>query len=111
MYWNYNNLKAFDVDKELAMRAAEVLKAVAHPLRLLIVETLQDGERSVGEIVEALGEKQAITSQQLNLMKDRGVLASRRDGAKVYYRIQNPNVIRVLDCVYDHCQARKREGG
>ena len=96
------------MDKELAIHAAEVLKAVAHPLRLLIVETLQDGERSVGEIVDALGEKQAITSQQLNLMKDRGVLASRREGAKVFYRIQNPNVIRVLNCVYDHCEAGRQ---
>jgi len=95
------------MDKELAIRAAEVLKAVAHPLRLLIVETLQDGERSVGEIVEALGEKQAITSQQLTLMKDRGVLASRREGTKVYYRIAYPNVIRVLGCVYDHCESGK----
>lgn len=96
------------MDRELAIHAAEVLKAVAHPLRLMIVETLQDGERSVGEIVETLGEKQAITSQQLNLMKDRGVLAARREGAKVFYRIQNPNVIRVLNCVYDHCEPQRR---
>ena len=44
---------------------------------------------------------------QLNLMKDRGVLASRREGARVYYRIANPNVIRVLGCVYDHCESGK----
>ena len=66
------------MDRELATHAAEVLKAVAHPLRLQIVEVLSEGEMSVGEIVEALGEKQAITSQQLNLMKDKGVLTSRR---------------------------------
>lgn len=94
------------MDKELATHAAEVLKAVAHPLRLLIIEVLQDGERCVGEIVEALGEKQAVTSQQLNMMRDRGVLACRREGAKVFYRIANPNVIRVLDCVYDHCDSK-----
>jgi ArsR family transcriptional regulator len=96
------------MDKELARHAAEVLKAVAHPLRLQIVEVLATGELSVGEIVEAVGEKQAITSQQLNLMKDKGVLASRRHGAKVYYRIENSNVTRVLGCVYDHCRARER---
>lgn len=96
------------MDKELARHAAEVLKAVAHPLRLQIVEVLAQGELSVGEIVEAVGEKQAIASQQLNLMKDKGVLASRRDGARVYYRIENPNVTRVLGCVYDHCKTRKR---
>jgi DNA-binding transcriptional ArsR family regulator len=99
------------MDKELAMHAAEVLKAVAHPLRLQIVEALEGGEKSVGEIVEALGEKQAITSQQLNLMKDRGVLASRREGPKVFYRILNPNVIRVLNCVYDHCETAGRPQG
>jgi len=96
------------MDKELAERAAEVLKTVAHPLRLQIVELLREGERSVGEIVDSLGEKQAVTSQQLNLMKDKGVLASRRDGARVYYRILNPDVVRVLDCVYKHCEFRKR---
>ena len=96
------------MDKELARHAAEVLKAVAHPLRLQIVEVLAQGELSVGEIVEAVGEKQAITSQQLNLMKDKGVLASRRDGVRVYYRIENPNMTRVLGCVYDHCKTRKR---
>jgi ArsR family transcriptional regulator len=100
--------EAIFMDKELAMHAAEVLKAVAHPLRLQIVEALQDGEKSVGEIVEALGEKQAVTSQQLTMMKDRGVLASRREGAKVFYRIHNPHVIHVLDCVYNHCETRKR---
>jgi len=96
------------MDKELAIHAADVLKAVAHPLRLQIVELLESGELSVGEIVEALGEKQAITSQQLNLMKSKGVLASRREGAKVYYHVQNPNVIKVLGCVYNHCKTRKR---
>lgn len=97
------------MDKELAGHAAEVLKAVAHPIRLQIVEVLEAGEMSVGEIVEALGEKQAITSQQLNIMKDKGILTSRREGARVYYRIENENVIRVLGCVYNHCQ-KKRKG-
>ncbi|HSW02809.1 MAG TPA: metalloregulator ArsR/SmtB family transcription factor [Sedimentisphaerales bacterium] len=95
------------MDRELATHAAEVLKAVAHPLRLQIVEALQDGEKSVGQIVDALAEKQAVTSQQLTMMKDRGVLACRREGAKVFYRIQNPNIIRVLACVYDHCEPGK----
>ena len=96
------------MDRELATSAAEVLKAVAHPIRLQIVDVLKNRERCVGDIVEALGEKQAITSQQLNIMKNKGILASRRDGAKIYYRLENKNVVRVLSCVYDHCQARKR---
>jgi len=87
---------------------AGVLKAVAHPVRLRIVELLAQGEMCVGDIVRELGEKQAVTSQHLNTMKDKGVLSSRRDGSKVCYRIENKNVIKVLDCVYDHCEHGKK---
>ena len=89
--------------KEIAEYVAEVLKALAHPVRLSIVAFLEDGEKCVGEIMASVGGKQAITSQQLNMMKDKGVLACRRDGSKVYYRIDNENVIRLLHCVYNHC--------
>ena len=96
------------MDKELAAHAADVLKAIAHPLRLQIVEVLEDKEMCVGDIVAALGEKQAITSQQLNIMKDKGILSSRREGARMFYHIENENVVRVLGCVYNHCEPRQR---
>jgi len=84
-------------------RVAHTLKAVAHPLRLRIVELLEDDELCVSDLIKALGTKPAVTSQQLVLMKDRGVLASRRDGNRVYYRVSNPNVVRVIQCIRDHC--------
>jgi ArsR family transcriptional regulator len=84
--------------------AAETLKAVAHPVRLRIVDLLGHcGEMNVGQLVETLDAKPAITSQQLGLMKDRGIVACRRDGNRVYYRLANPNLMRVLDCIRDHC--------
>lgn len=95
------------MNEKTAEHVAEVLKAVAHPVRLQIVAQLEAGEMCVGDIVEALGGKQAITSQQLNMMKDKGVLSCRRDGAKVYYRIENKNVIRLLNCIYNHCDDKK----
>jgi len=95
------------MDKKVAEQAAEVLKAVAHPVRLQIIELLEAKEMCVGDIVTALGGKQAITSQQLNMMKDKGVLNCRRDGVKIYYRIENKNVIKLLDCIYDHCKTKK----
>jgi DNA-binding transcriptional ArsR family regulator len=85
-------------------QAAEILKAVAHPVRLRIVDLLgHNGEMNVGQLVETLEAKPAITSQQLGLMKDRGIVACRRDGNKVYYRLANPNLMRMLDCIRDHC--------
>jgi ArsR family transcriptional regulator len=95
------------MNEKIAEHAAEVLKAIAHPVRLQIVELLQAEEMCVGDIVKALGGKQAITSQQLNMMKAKGVLSCRRDGARVYYRIENRNVIKLLDCIYDHCERKK----
>jgi ArsR family transcriptional regulator len=97
----------FGMDKKIAEHVAEVLKAVAHPARLQIIELLEAEEMCVGDIVEALGGKQAITSQQINMMKDKGVLNCRRDGAKVYYRIENKNVIKLLHCISDHCERKK----
>ncbi len=89
----------------VAERVSDVLKAIANPIRLQIVEALEHGEMCVGDISDRIGARQAITSQQLTLMRDRGVLSCRRDGAKVFYRIENPNVIRVLHCIYNHCDA------
>lgn len=81
---------------------AHTLKAVAHPLRLRIIELLEDREMCVSDLIESLGAKPAITSQQLGLLKDRGVLDSRREGNRVYYRVVNPNVVRVIRCIRDH---------
>jgi ArsR family transcriptional regulator len=96
------------MDKKVAEHVAEIMKAVAHPVRLQIIELLETKEMCVGDIVEAVGGKQAITSQQLNMMRDKGVLSSRRDGANVYYRIENKNVIKLLHCIDDHCRVKKR---
>ena len=96
------------MDKKVAEHVAEVMKAVGHPVRLQIIELLEKREMCVGDIVQALGGKQAITSQQLNMMRDKGVLGCRRDGTKVYYRIENKSVIKLLHCIYGHCKAKKR---
>jgi len=97
------------MDKKVAEHVAGVLKAVAHPVRLQIIELLEKKEMCVGDIVMALGGKQAITSQQLNMMKDKGVLNCRRNGTKVYYRIGNQNVVRLLHCIYDHCEKKGKK--
>jgi DNA-binding transcriptional ArsR family regulator len=93
---------------ESAQKVAEVLKAVAHPVRLQIVAALEHQALCVADIMEAVGGKQAMTSQQLNMMRNRGVLEARREGNKVFYSIANPNEIKLLDCMVHHCdQAQK----
>jgi len=87
------------IDQAKIERAAEVLKTVAHPVRLRIVELLESGEKSVNEIKELLGVTQPLTSQHLSQMRMRGVLGSRREGALVYYSIANPDVVKVIHCI------------
>ena len=98
------------LSENVAERVAAVLKAVGHPVRLQIVALLEGRELCVGDIVKALGAKPAMTSQQLTMMRDKHVLACRRDGAKVYYRIANPDVIKLLHCVYEKCSVTAGDG-
>lgn len=93
------------IEAEQLEKAAEVLKTVAHPVRLQIIDILEQGERTVNELCRCLGIPQPYMSQQLNLMKSKGVLSSRRDGNQVHYSISNPSVVRVIHCVRQHAGA------
>ncbi len=88
-----------DIEIETLQQAARILKAVSHPLRLRILEVLGNGELPVKEIQFAVGEPQAIISQHLGLMRDRGVLRARRYGTSVYYSIASDFVSEVLNCI------------
>lgn len=96
-----------ELETEQLREAAEVLKAVAHPTRLQIIDLLEKGEKTVKELCELLGTPQSYTSQQLNLMKSKGVLSSRRDGNQVYYTIANFDVVKVIHCIRQSAKARK----
>jgi DNA-binding transcriptional ArsR family regulator len=89
-------------ETEHLQRAADILRTVAHPARLRIIDFLEHGENSVSEICRRLDAPQPYVSQQLNIMKAKGVLASRRNGTQVYYSIANPNVVEVIHCVRRH---------
>ena len=91
--------KASAIDWEKIEKAAEILKTVANPIRLRIVDLLEAGEMTVSEIQAALGTSQSLTSQHLSLMKARGVLKSRKVGKLVYYFIGRPEVTHVIHCL------------
>ena len=80
-------------------KMSETLKAVAHPVRLQIVNILMNGERSVGDLVRTLGTKQSLTSQQLSILKSRGVLKSRRNGNVVFYSLENKGVRNIMSSI------------
>ena len=76
-------------------KMVEILKAVAHPVRLQIVNILLNSECQVRELIKLLGIGQSLTSQELSKLRLYGVLKSRRDGNKVYYSLKN-NSIKII---------------
>ncbi len=87
------------VDPEILNRAADIIKMLGHPERLKIVEVLEQGEATVSEIQDALDLPQAIVSQHLAKMRGGQIVAARRDGVHVYYRITEPKVPHILSCI------------
>ena len=78
-------------------RTSRSLKAMAHPLRLKILCVLGDSEVSVQEIADQVGTSQSNISQHLAIMRDKGILASRKDANRVYYRISDARTLRLMD--------------
>ncbi|MBK1645004.1 transcriptional regulator [Thiocapsa imhoffii] len=87
------NLFADDADIE---RASRSLKAMSHPLRLKILCTLGDQEVSVQEIVDHVGTSQSNISQHLAILRDKGILASRKDANRVYYRVSDGRTLQLI---------------
>lgn len=95
------------MNRNISEKMAKVLKTIAHPDRLLIIEILTNGEKNVTEIIERIESSQSQTSQHLNLMTDKGILSRRRAGQYTYYKIANRDVLKILKCLYRHCIQQK----
>lgn len=89
--------------------ASRSLKAMAHPLRLKILCILGGNtEVSVQDIVEQVGTSQSNISQHLTMLRDKGILASRKDANKVYYRIGDPKILQLIGSLRDaFCSGRR----
>ena len=87
------------IEPAVLARASRVIRVVGHPLRLRLLELLEGDERNVTDLVQATGLAQATVSQQLKILRAEGVVGDRREGAKVFYRITEPKVSRILDCI------------
>jgi ArsR family transcriptional regulator len=80
---------------------ARILKALAHPTRLFIVEELASGEKCVCELQEMIGADMSTVSKHLALMKGAGIVQDDRRGAQVFYKLRATCVPGFLDCIQD----------
>ena len=89
-----------DLTPEQLEKAANMLKAIAHPMRIAILQYLDPGKKlTVTEIHELLNIEQSTTSHHLGILKDKGVLGSQRDGKNTYYYLKHDKLASIVECV------------
>jgi ArsR family transcriptional regulator len=82
---------------ELSQFKAEFFKALAHPLRIRIIDALRGGEVGVNELSARLGVEQTTLSQQLAVLRNRSLVLGRKNGSNVLYSVRDPAIFRLLD--------------
>ncbi len=93
-------IRIIDLKTEDLEMAAVMLKAIAHPMRIAILNLLYDGSRlTVSQIYQQLNIDQATASHHLGILKDKGLLASKREGKTTLYYITNKNLPHLLECL------------
>ncbi len=92
--------------QEICELHARVCKALADGKRLLIINELRDGPRTVGEVVAALGISQANASQHLSVLRDRRIVTARRSGSNVYYSLTSLKIIEAIDLLCEFMAER-----
>ena len=97
--------------QERLERAARCLKVLAHPIRLMIIHLLGEGELSVQELEKAVGISQSSVSQHLGLLKDKEILESRRVAQQVFYRLRDPRLLQLTAITRElFCRKEVRPG-
>jgi ArsR family transcriptional regulator, virulence genes transcriptional regulator len=81
-----------DADLAVFELQADICQTLANPKRLQIVSLLKNGEQSVSEIVKAMNVPKANASQHLSIMRQKGLIISRREGTAIYYRLSSPKI-------------------
>lgn len=89
------------VEKEREL-AAEVLKALAHPVRLGVIELLERGEKTCTELFEELECSQSMMSQQLKILCQQGLITVRKEGTVKYCSLQNRDFLKLFECMHAH---------
>ena len=93
------------IGTEKLVRASEMLKVAAHPQRLAILDLLGGGQRMcVSDLMNALGIEQAILSQHLTLMRDKGLLGVEREGKYSFYHLEQPGFLKIIRDLENCCE-------
>lgn len=88
------------LDVEKLERVASRLRSITHPMRIAIIDLLTEKEKmNVTQLYTSLGLEQAATSHHLNVLRNSGILASKRDGKMIFYSLQTKVLVDIIDCI------------
>jgi ArsR family transcriptional regulator len=87
--------------QQLSNFKSEFFKALAHPLRISIIDALREGEMTVNEISQRFDVEPANASQQLAVLRARNIVVARKEGANVYYSVSDKTLFKLLDVARD----------
>lgn len=102
---------SLDIDRlrSSAEDASRLMKALSNPARLLLLCQLAQGEQRVGELEATVGILQPTLSQQLGVLRDEGLVSTRRESTSIYYRINSPQALAVMNVLYEQfCNPSQR---
>ena len=88
-----------NINMKLYEARADIIKALAHPSRLLIVDELNNSPRSVGELTEMIGADTSTVSKHLSVLKNAGLVEDEKRGTTVFYSLKTPCILNFIGCV------------
>ncbi len=90
---------------------AAIIKAMAHPTRLFIIDELEKGERCVNDLTVMIGSDMSTVSKHLSIMKNAGILGDRREGTTIYYSLKVPCILNFFGCINEVIFSNARISG
>ena len=93
-------------ERGFILEQAKIFKALGHPSRLLMVDALQSGELCVCDLQVLVGDDMSTISRHLAVLREAGVVASRKEGTSIYYRLELCCLEKFLSCTREHVAAR-----
>ncbi|MHA1214746.1 MAG: ArsR/SmtB family transcription factor [Candidatus Hodarchaeales archaeon] len=94
-----NKVEISEEDKAFFELQADLCQSLTHPFRLKLLHLLKDGEKNVNTIKDVTKERQPYISQHLKVLRDKGVVTTRRDHNEIYYSLADPKIIEVCEMV------------
>ena len=97
-------MKLSDLSTQQLEQSANMLKAISHPMRMAIVAQLEDGKKlTVSQLHNLLGIEQSTTSHHLGILKDKGIVLSKREGKYIFYFLKHIDLTSIINCVSKCC--------